>query len=112
ATLERTVTQYDTPPISTGGEPRRLRLGMARDDGRPRPADQSDLRIRLRLDVGWSGSHLAATRSFLASDQPAADNPPRALCTGTPGSGPGPRCPVSQSGGLAGRSRYFRICLA
>ena len=40
---------------------------------RPGPAHQSDLRLRLCVDVGRPGSDLTAARSVLASDQPAAD---------------------------------------
>ena len=35
------------------------------------------------MDVGRPGSDLTAARSVLASHQPAADHPPRALCAGS-----------------------------
>ena len=66
-----------------------LRLGRPGPDGRAGSADQPDLRLRLRLDVGRPGADLAAARPVLAGDQPAADRASRPVCAGPGRSGPG-----------------------
>ena len=65
--------------------------------------DQSDLRLRLCVDVGRPGSDLAAARSILARNQPAAEHPSRSLRLGSRRPGAGPRNPADLGWGVAGR---------
>ena len=77
--LTAVVDSPGCPADRSSAGPCHVRLGWSGHDGRTGSADQSDLRFRLCLDVGRPGADLAAARSVLASYEPVADNPSRAL---------------------------------
>ena len=73
-------------------------------DGRAGPADQPDVRHRLRLAVGGSGAGVAGVREVLPGRQPRADAAPAPRPGPAYPARPG-RLPPTRSGSGTGRPR-------
>ena len=107
AVVDHPIRPADRPSVG----PCDLPLGRAGDDGRPGPAHQSDLRVRLRVDVGRPGSDLSAARSVRRATNPLRTIH-RGLAPWRASTQTGSYHPAEPSWRVAGRSWSVRIRLA